>query len=78
MVDFILTNFNEAIEKINLTLQSICQQGSLCRNIYLVDDGSVNVPLNPAHIYPDERIVTTTLKEVLNSDFSYMCVMIIY
>ncbi|WP_297898841.1 cobalt-precorrin-7 (C(5))-methyltransferase [Methanobrevibacter sp.] len=28
--------------------------------------------------YPDERIVTTTLKEVLNSDFSYMCVMIIY
>lgn len=27
--------------------------------------------------YPDERIVTTTLKEVMNSDFSYMCVMII-
>lgn len=28
--------------------------------------------------YPDERIITTTLKEVINSDFSYMCVMIIY
>lgn len=63
MVEFILTNFNEAIEKINLTLQSICQQGSLCRNIYLVDDGSVNVPLNPAHIYPDERIVLISMPQ---------------
>ena len=28
--------------------------------------------------YPKEKIITTSLKEVLNSDFSYMCVMIIY
>lgn len=28
--------------------------------------------------YPDEKIVTTSLKEVMNTDFSYMCVMIIY
>ena len=28
--------------------------------------------------YPEEKIVTTSLKEVINSDFSYMCVMIIY
>jgi cobalt-precorrin-7 (C5)-methyltransferase len=28
--------------------------------------------------YPEEKIITTSLKEVLDSDFSYMCVMIIY
>ncbi len=28
--------------------------------------------------YPEEKIITTSLKEVLTSDFSYMCVMIIY
>ncbi|WP_042702479.1 cobalt-precorrin-7 (C(5))-methyltransferase [Methanobrevibacter arboriphilus] len=28
--------------------------------------------------YPKEKIITTSLKEVLTSDFSYMCVMIIY
>jgi cobalt-precorrin-7 (C5)-methyltransferase len=28
--------------------------------------------------YPDERIVKTNLKEIMSSDFSYMCVMIIY
>lgn len=28
--------------------------------------------------YPEEKIVTTSLKEVINSEFSYMCVMIIY
>ena len=28
--------------------------------------------------YAEEKIVTSSLKEVINSDFSYMCVMIIY
>jgi len=28
--------------------------------------------------YPDERIVETSLKEVLDEDFSYMCVMVIF
>lgn len=28
--------------------------------------------------YPEEKIITTSLKEVLDSNFSYMCVMIIY
>jgi len=28
--------------------------------------------------YPEEKIVTTSLKEVINTNFSYMCVMIIY
>lgn len=28
--------------------------------------------------YPDEKIVNSTLKEILNSDFGYMCIMIIY
>lgn len=28
--------------------------------------------------YPEEKIVTSTLKEVINSEFSYMCVMVIY
>jgi len=28
--------------------------------------------------YPEEKIVTTSLKKVIDSDFSYMCVMIIY
>jgi cobalt-precorrin-7 (C5)-methyltransferase len=28
--------------------------------------------------YPDERIVKLTLKNVLNDDFSYMCVMVIF
>jgi len=28
--------------------------------------------------YPEEKIMTTNLKEVINSDFSYMCVMIVY
>lgn len=28
--------------------------------------------------YPEEKIVTTSLKEVINSEFSYMCVMVIY
>lgn len=28
--------------------------------------------------YEEEKIVTTSLKEVMNTDFSYMCVMVIY
>ncbi|OQD58220.1 precorrin-6Y methylase [Methanobrevibacter arboriphilus JCM 13429 = DSM 1125] len=28
--------------------------------------------------YPEEKVITTSLKEVLDSNFSYMCVMIIY
>lgn len=28
--------------------------------------------------YPDEKIVTGTLKEIANSEFTYMCIMIIY
>lgn len=28
--------------------------------------------------YPEEKIVESTLKEVSESDFTYMCVMIIY
>ena len=28
--------------------------------------------------YPEEKILTTSLKEVINTDFSYMCIMIIY
>lgn len=28
--------------------------------------------------YPDEKIVRTTLKDVLNKDFSYMCVMTVF
>jgi len=28
--------------------------------------------------YPEEKIITTSLKGILDSDFSYMCVMIIY
>jgi cobalt-precorrin-7 (C5)-methyltransferase len=28
--------------------------------------------------YPDEKIVKLTLKDVLNNDFSYMCVMVIF
>lgn len=28
--------------------------------------------------YPDEKIVASTLKEIANSEFTYMCIMIIY
>lgn len=28
--------------------------------------------------YPDERVVNTSLKEVLDEDFSYMCVLVIF
>jgi len=28
--------------------------------------------------YPDERMVKTTLLDVLNENFSYMCVMVIF
>ena len=28
--------------------------------------------------YPDERIVASTLKEIADSEFTYMCIMIIY
>ena len=28
--------------------------------------------------YPDERIVESTLKDIAQSEFTYMCIMIIY
>ena len=28
--------------------------------------------------YPDEKIVSGTLKEIANSEFTYMCIIIIY
>nr|WP_261795573.1 SAM-dependent methyltransferase [Methanobrevibacter oralis] len=28
--------------------------------------------------YPDERIVEATLKDIANSEFTYMCIMILY
>ena len=28
--------------------------------------------------YPDERIVESTLKEIAESEFTYMCIMVIY
>jgi cobalt-precorrin-7 (C5)-methyltransferase len=41
-------------------------------------DGERYVTICERLSYPDERILTTSLKEIIATDFSYMCVMIIY
>ena len=48
---------------------------------FLLDNGvneNKKVTICEKLSYPEEKIVTTSLKEVVNSNFSYMCVMIIY
>lgn len=69
MVDVILTNYNEQIDKINLSLQSICNQGSICKRIFVVDDGSKIIPLHQSTIYADTRITLLCMNE--NRGISY-------
>jgi len=48
---------------------------------FLVDKGidpDKEVAICEKLSYPDEKIVKLTLKDVLNDDFSYMCVMVIF
>jgi cobalt-precorrin-7 (C5)-methyltransferase len=40
-------------------------------------DGNRKITVCEKLSYPEERIVTTSLKEIINTDFSYMCIMII-
>ena len=49
--------------------------------LFLLDngvEGNRKVAIGERLSYPDEKVVFTTLKEVADSDFTYMCVMVIY
>ena len=41
-------------------------------------DPNRNIAVCEKLSYPDERILKTTLKEVVNKEFNYMCVLVIY
>jgi cobalt-precorrin-7 (C5)-methyltransferase len=48
---------------------------------FLLDNGvdeSRKVVVCERLSYPDEKIVKSTLKDIANSEFTYMCIMIIY
>lgn len=48
---------------------------------FLIDngvDGSRKVTVCERLSYPDERVVNSTLEEIANSEFSYMCILIVY
>jgi cobalt-precorrin-7 (C5)-methyltransferase len=48
---------------------------------FLLDNGvdpQRKVAIGERLSYPDEKMVTSTLEEVAQSDFTYMCVMVIY
>ena len=49
--------------------------------LFLLDNGvdpQRKVAIGERLSYPDEKMVTSTLEEVAQSDFTYMCVMVIY
>ena len=76
-------NIKDILEVIDNGLPTIALPSKDVKDMakFLLDNG-VNeerkVTICEKLSYPEEKIVTTSLKEVLNTNFSYMCVMIIY
>jgi len=76
-------NIEDILETIDNGLPTIALPSKSVKDMarFLLDngvDGKRKVTICEKLSYPEEKIVTTSLKEVINSDFSYMCVMIIY
>ncbi|MBZ9571104.1 cobalt-precorrin-7 (C(5))-methyltransferase [Methanobrevibacter sp. TMH8] len=75
-IEDILTVINNGQPTIALPSKSVKDMAR-----FLLDNGvdeNRKVTICERLSYPEEKIVTTSLKEVINSEFSYMCVMIIY
>jgi GT2 family glycosyltransferase len=50
IVDVIITSYEENIDKINRTIESCIHQSYRINKIWLVDDGSVNKPINKSYL----------------------------
>ncbi|OWT33425.1 precorrin-6y C5,15-methyltransferase (decarboxylating) subunit CbiE [Methanobrevibacter sp. 87.7] len=76
-------NINDILEIIDNGKPTIALPSRKVKDMtqYLIDNG-----VNPERkvmvcerlSYPDEKIVKSTLKDISNSEFTYMCVMVIY
>lgn len=63
IVDAVISSFNEPVDKINLVLRSCLKQIKPFRNIYLVDDGSKETPVNANDLVGGNQIRLLRLEQ---------------